>query len=494
MKKKVYTVLIAALTLLVLGCEDFLDRKPLGRYTTETYPTGGLTQFIYGMYSDLRLYGVHAWPYVGVVSIRSDDADKGSTPTDGAQSQAPYDDFTLLPNHGLTLTFYRDNYRAINKCNVVLQQSDSLRSEISEEEYNMARAEARFVRGYLYFNLVRAFGGVPKVDDLITDSDNFNVPRASKEEIYTLIEQDLLYAAGILPPTWGAAFIGRPTRGSAQGLLAKVYLYQQRWAESLQMSQNVIASGFYNLNTPYNVIFTEAGENTSESVFEIQAIRNESYNFGIEYVVGQGIRGTGAMDLGWGFNSPSVQLVNAYESGDPRQDHTILFQGEVTPYGEIVPPLDGVPNVRYNQKVYTNPTYRAAAGSRFGHWMNVRILRYADVLLMAAEAANELNQTSNALDYLEQVRARARGGNASVLPQITETNQALLRDHIRHERRIELAMEHERFFDIVRWGIAETVLHAAGKTNFVVGKHELLPIPQEEIDRSDGVLIQNPGY
>lgn len=173
---------------------------------------------------------------------------------------------------------------------------------------------------------------------------------------------------------------------------------------------------------------------------------------------------------------------------------TILFEGESTIYGEIVPPLPGVPNVRYNQKVYTNPSYRVAANSTFGEWMNVRILRYADVVLMAAEASNELNQTDDALEYLEMIRKRARGGNNAILPEITETDQALLRDLIRHERRIELAMEHERFFDLVRWGIAEDILHAAGKVNFVAGKHELLPIPQSEIDRSDGVLIQNPGY
>ncbi len=484
-----------ALSILIFsGCEDFLDRKPLGRYTTETYPTGGLAQYVYGMYSDLRLYGAHAWPFVGVTSIRSDDAAKGSTPTDGAQAQGVYDEFTLLSNHELTKTFYVDTYAAINKCNVVLQQSDSLRSEISEEDYEISRAEAKFVRGYLYFNLVRGFGGVPKIDALVTDLSSFNSPRASAEEIYAFIESDLLEAEQFLPTFWGDEFAGRPTKSAAQGMLAKVYLYQDRWAESLALSESIINSGLFDLTTPYNVIFTEAGENSKESLFEVQCIVNESYNFGCEYALGQGIRGTGQMDLGWGFNSPSQQLLDAYELNDPRKEATILFQGEVTTYGEIVPGISGVTNARFNQKVYTNPSFRTAANSRFGQWMNVRILRYADIVLMAAEAANELGQTSDALEYLEMVRARARGTNPSVLPEITETDQDLLRDLIRHERRIELAMEHERFFDLVRWGIASEVLQAAGKTNFVAGKHELLPIPQDEIDKSDGVLIQNPGY
>jgi starch-binding outer membrane protein, SusD/RagB family len=254
----------------------------------------------------------------------------------------------------------------------------------------------------------------------------------------------------------------------------------------------VIESNQHELITPYSKIFTEDGENSKESLFEIQNIRNASHNFGGDYARVQGVRGSGSWDFGWGFNSPSMELVNAYEADDPRKDVTILFVGETTPYGEV-PPAD-LPNDRYNQKVYTNPTFRAAANSLQGDWVNIRILRYADVVLLGAEAANELNQNSTALEYLEKVRERARGANAAILPEITETDQAALRDLIRHERRIELAMEHERFFDLVRWGIAEDVLHAAGKTNFVAGKHELMPIPQDEIDKSNGVLNQNFGY
>ncbi len=493
MKRNIYRFSLAFLVILFAGCEDFLDREPLGRYTTETYPGGGVDEYVYGMYSSLRAYGVHAWPFVGVTSIRSDDADKGSTTTDGGTSQGPYDNFTLLPNHGLTQTYYEDNYTAIGTCNLVIKQADSLRSTLTDPEYNLALAEAKFVRGYLYFNLVRAFGGVPKVDRVITDQSEFNIPRATAAEIYALIESDLSEAAQNLPPTWDDAFIGRPTQTAAQGLLAKVYLYHERWAESLSLCQSIMSSGFYDLKTPYGNIFTEAGENSSESLFEIQCHRDQSFNFGCEYVVGQGVRGSGEMDLGWGFNSPSQELIDAYEAGDPRMEATILFAGEVTMYGEVIPTVALTSN-RYNQKVYTNPSYRAAANNRFGGWMNVRILRYADVVLMAAEAASELGQTEEALEYLEMVRERARGGNNAVLPEITETNNNLLRDLIRHERRIELAMEHERFYDLVRWGIAEEVLHAAGKTNFVAGTHELLPIPQSEIDRSAGVLIQNPGY
>jgi hypothetical protein len=494
MKKYFTRALIALMTLTgVAACEDFLDREPLGRYTAENYPSGGLTQFVYGMYSQLRAYGIHAFPFVGIVSITSDDADKGSTPAD-APDQLALDNFTVAPTNGLVKSFYTDHYTGINKANVVLNQADSLLAAgaVTQEDFNSSTAEAKFVRGYLYFNLVRTFGGVPKVDALVTDQGDFNIPRASAEEIYELIISDLQYAEANLPVSWDAAFIGRPKKTSAQGMLAKVYAYQQNWTAALQSAQNVINSGQHDLSTPYSKIFTEEGENSSESLFEIQNIRNESYNFGSDYARVQGVRGSGDWDLGWGFNSPSQELVDAYEPNDPRKDATILFAGETTPYGEV-PPLS-LPNPRYNQKVYTNPSYRTAANDRQGDWVNIRILRYADVVLLAAEAANELGQTDDALAYLEMVRERARGGNAAILPEITERDQAALRDIIRHERRIELAMEHDRFFDLVRWGIAEQVLHDAGKTNFTAGKNELMPIPQDEIDKSNGVLTQNPGY
>ncbi len=487
---------IAIVLLSITGlaaCEDFLDREPLGRYTTDSYPSGGLTQYVYGMYSELRSWGVHGFPFVGIMSITSDDADKGSTPADAAD-QIEFDNFTVVPTNGLLRDFYTGHYTAINKANVVLNEADSLLAAdaVNQEDFNQSTAEARFVRAYLYFNLVRTFGDVPKVDALVTNQGNFNIPRASAQEIYTLIESDLEYAEANLPVSWDIAFIGRPRKTSAQGMLAKVYAYEQKWALSFQSAQSVINSGQHDLSTPYSVIFTEEGENSKESLFEIQNIRNESFNFGSDYARVQGVRGSGEWDFGWGFNSPSMRLVNAYAPNDPRKDATIIFVGETTPYGEV-PPLS-LPNERYNQKVYTNPTFRDAANDRQGDWVNVRILRYADVVLLAAEAANELGQASVALGYLEMVRSRARGTNAAILPQITETNQAALRDLIRNERRIELAMEHERFFDLIRWGIAEQALHAAGKTNFVAGKHNLMPIPQDEIDKSNGVLKQNPGY
>ena len=146
----------------------------------------------------------------------------------------------------------------------------------------------------------------------------------------------------------------------------------------------------------------------------------------------------------------------------------------------------------YNKKAYTDPALRKQF-TNGGFWVNIRLIRYADVVLMAAEASNELGMSSDALNYLEQVRSRARGNNTAILPKVTTTSQTELRDAIRHERRVELGLEPDRFYDLVRWGIAKEVLHAAGKLNYQ-DKHALLPIPQVEIDKSNGVLVQNPNF
>lgn len=489
-----------ALSLIALtGCKkNFLDRSPLGQYTTNDYPypTGGgaYDQFVYTAYAQLRTYQTTVFGFVGAVSIRSDDADKGSTPTD-APDQVAMDNFPVTPTNGLINDLWTGYYAAINSCNVVLQKVSQDSLGTPEAQKVSASAEARFVRGYSYFMLVRMFGNVPIIDSVITVS-GANVPQSDAGTVYAFIESDLQYAASNLPAKWPSQFIGRATSGAANGLLAKVYLTEKKWAQAMTAAEMVIGSGLYDLNTPYNKIFTEDGENSSESLFEIQAYADANHkedSYGCQYANVQGVRGVDWNNLGWGFNVPSAALVAAYETGDPRKDATILYCPSPSPtqYGEVFP---AEPNPMYNKKVYTNPAVRNTVGDQFGFWMNVRILRYADVLLMYAEAANETGNTAEALAKLEMVRARARAGNAAILPPVTTTNQDNLRTAIQHERRIELAMEHDRFFDLVRWGLASDALHAAGKTNYLDSRDRLLPIPQTQIDLAKGILHQNPGY
>ncbi len=509
---KTWPISFATGLILMLGftaCKkNFLDRDPQGSYTYNDYPfpqgSGPYDQFVFGAYASLRQYGFCGSPMIATNSIRSDDADKGSTPADGPSSKQ-FDEFPVLPSNGLVNTFWVDHFNAIANCNLALQKVNNDTVAVNEPFKNQARAEARFIRAFCYFELVRAFGDVPKFDTATTIPKN--VPRTPATDIYTFIETDLQFAANNLPLTYPSSFIGRLTSGAAKGMLAKVYLTRGNWAMAMNMAGQVISSNIYNLNTPYTDIFKEIGENTSESVFEIQAVatstpgQQASSNYGTQYANDQGFRGSGVLDLGFGFNNPNNFLKAAYDTNaagvivDPRYERTFLRLGETTYYGET---MVGAPNSAYNEKVYTNPAVRNKVGNQKGWWMNIRVLRYADVVLMYAEAANELGGVANIADArakVNMVRARARiGAPNGTLPDLTTTDQNALRASIRLERRLELAMELDRFYDLVRWGTAQTVLSASGRPNFNAARDVLLPVPQPQIDISGGVLTQNPNY
>jgi hypothetical protein len=491
------------------GCRKFLDAEKQGEYTSEDYPypqgAGPYDTFIFGAYNFLRDYNVHAAPFIVATSIRSDDADKGSTPTDGGPDVIAMDNFPVQPNNGIANAVWTGYYTLINRCNSALNEIRNNEAIQADEGIkNQAEAEVRFIRAYGYFMLVRLFGRVPLIDRVLEVSQT-NVPQSEPAQIYAFIEADLQFATVNLPANWDPKFIGRATSGAAFGMLSKVYLTQNKWSAAVGAARIVMNSGRYDLSTPYDQIFKESGENSRESVFEVQATasaRTPTAN-GVQYASIQGVRGPGDFNLGWGWNTPGTALEGAYEPGDPRKMRTILYSSTITEtrtsiYGETLPVYPSqVPNPMYNNKVYTNPSFRALYNDRGGWWMNVRILRYADVVLIFAEAANELGGSTNTADAvaaLNSVRARARGSNSAVLPAVQSDDQEEVRQAIRHERRVEFGMEHDRFFDIVRWGIAEQAMHAAGKANFSSSRDNLLPIPQTQIDLSKGVLTQNPGY
>lgn len=476
-----------------VACSDFLDREPLGRLTENDLPEGSYESQVFGLYAGLRGEGVCGLPFLALHSIRSDDADKGSTLTDGSDAEKIFDNFEYTKDFWLLNNYWTEHYKVIQLCNNVI--SDIEAEATIDDATRSNKAEAKFIRAYLYFDMVRSFGEVPKIDFKVTEASQANIPKSSVNDIYALIDSDLQEAAQYLPPSWVSKYIGRLTSGAAKSLQARTYLARNDWNNAYQKAVEVINSGMYNLNTPFATIFREKGENCSESVFEIQAYYDLTQNYGTQHAEVQGVRGSGSWDLGWGWNTPNQLLAEAFETNDPRKDETLLYSGKVnTPYNEEVPPkTPNMPRDYWNKKVYTNPAVRDSVNSTKGQWVNVRIIRYADVVLMAAEAANETGKTTEAIVYLEMVRARARGGNTAILPKVETTDQATLRDAIRHERRVELGMEYGRFFDLVRWGIDINVLPAAGKTNYQV-KHRYMPIPQPEIDKSNGVLIQNPDY
>lgn len=368
-------------------------------------------------------------------------------------------------------------------------------------------AEAKFVRALAYFDLVRAFGEVRKVETPIRNAAQVNsMPKSPVADIYALIDADLSFGEQYLPLNWNTAsgtskYPGRITSGAAKTLHAKALLYRQQWAEAYGLLQSVINSGQYSLESNYSRIFQTAGENGPESIFEIQAYKGpggkpDYYTF---FATSQGVRGSDASgwNMGWGWNAPAQNLVDAYEADDPRKPRTILFSGQSDDpahggYGRTLPEYPAVvPRPYWNKKVYADPAEQAATNDLHGNGAyNQRILRYADVILMAAECSNELGQGSQAETYLEMIRARAREGKAGVLPKVIFQDQAQMRAAIKFERRIEFAMEGERFFDLVRWGDAQTVLGSLGYQP----RNKYLPLPQPVIDQSNGALKQNPDY
>lgn len=477
---------LAAALFVASGCgDDFLDVAPQGEQPSEQFwvSADDATRAVNAMYANLRAWPQVAFAAIAIESLGSDNAAKGSTASDAAFLNN-FDNYTATATEGQILDFWTGQYQSINLANQVLDNIPDIEMDPTLKERYLA--EAKFVRAYNYFRLNRAFGGVPLRLNVATNPDEYNIPRSSVEEVWAAIEQDLTDAALVLPVSYSGADIGRATRGAALALHAKVAMYQGKWDQVLQLTDQVMGLG-YSLFPDYQALFRVENENNVESIFEIQAavIPGNPEASNSQYSQVQGVRG--AVGGGWGFNVPTDDLVAAFEPGDPRQDATILFRGETTPAGDVIPTT--ADNPMYNQKSYV-PFSLHVPGYNEGAEQNIRVLRYADVLLMNAEANNELGNTAAALAALEEVRARARGGNPDILPEVTTTDQAELRQAIWHERRVELAMEFDRYFDVIRQGRGAEVFGPLGWEEH----NKVWPIPQTEIDLSAGLLIQNEGY
>ena len=502
-KNILWVLLLAPVFMMFSGCKKFLDRKPLSA-TLDDLNQGGLEGQVFALYGGIRNpdiagEGFGGIPWLALHNFRSDDSEKGSDPADGADWGVIHDQFQYQKDHWSATIYWDQHYTLIGLANTALQVADSLNLNAPADQVN--RAEARFFRAFAYFDLVRTYGEVPLINFRIYSPNDSKKPKATVPQIYAQIDQDLQFAIANLPNDWNNAsgasrFPGRLTRWAAMALSAKTMLYRQNWAGALGLLKQIISSNEYSLYSDYFKLFTTEGENSNESIFEIQAYigPNNTNRLPSRWGLTQGVRGAGEWDLGWGWNTPTQTLVDAYETGDPRKNATILYSGQPDGvYGRVLPPFPTIPRLYWNKKVYPEPAVQASTGARQAEWVNQRVIRYADVLLMAAEAANELGGAQNQADavtWVNMVRARARGSNAAVLPNITFTTQAALRTAIKHERRIELALEGERFFDLVRWGDAITVLGPLGYQN----KHRYYPIPQAAIDFSAPILVQNPEW
>lgn len=490
--------IILTIALLFLGAtacqKDFLDRKPLGDATYDTFFENAdqATAAVNAVYNQFRQWDCIAFPWIALTDIISDDADKGSTPTD-ALYILEIDNFTFNATNSSFSGVWRGYYNAIARANLAIQRLPDVDMDATLKARLIG--ECKFLRAYSYLLLVQWFGDLPIITEPLGGDEYYSQERRPVPEVYDQIERDMLDAINTLPEKskYASKDLGRVTKGAARGILAKLYMVKKDFVSAEKYLMDIIDSKEYSLLPRYSDNFLRVGENGAESVFEINAAALPPTN-GVTgpgatpYNMIQGVRGI--PNLGWGFNRPSDNLVSSYEVGDPRREATVIYVGEVLPDGTTqVQDNPEIVNERYNQKAWV-PAHQGLQDNGPG---NIRLLRYADILLLAAEALNENGKPTDALMYLNQVRKRARGTNNFILPDITVTDQVQLREKIYKERRSELAMEQHRWFDLLRWGRAEQVMQAAGK-DFISGKHELLPIPQTEIDLTSGKIRQNPGY
>jgi starch-binding outer membrane protein, SusD/RagB family len=481
--------LIATLALpSIYSCSDadFLDRKPLGVAAEGDLAAGGFEEKAFGLYGKIRTQeGIADWYRYWFQSIRSDDAAKGSSPTDAATLGNVMDNFNYSANE--FAANWDGHYSLIFACNDLVAAVEE--SGATDQGSIVNAAEAKAIRAFAYFDLRRDYGRVPIIlNKIVKPSDGIKPKAESVAEVDAQIISDLEFAAKYLPLSW-PAYPGRATKGFANSLLAKLYLYQGDWKKALAKSEEVIKSGQYNLMSSYETLFTKAGNNSSETIFEVQFLIVGTTYYTNNYFESQGVRGSGTWDLGWGFNVPTTNLIGAYETNDPRKAATILYSGQSDGLGNILPAFPPLDQKYWNKKAYTLPEERKNFGVNKNYWENVKIMRYADVLLIAAEAANEDGNSGLAASYLEEVRKRAREANNSILPK-RSGGQSAMRDFIKQERRIEFALEGERFYDLVRWGDAASVLGGNGYQ----AKNQYYPIPQTAIDQSGGILKQNPNY
>jgi len=405
--------LVLAGTVLLSGCDSFLEKDPKGELTSANFfqSRENAVQATNATYNMLRNFNVHVFSWLGMTDIISDDATKGSTPSDAS--------FLLELNN---LTFDSGNvafegtwsgyYQGIFRANTAIQNIPGV--DMDPETRRRLVGENRFLRAYFYFFLVRAYGDVPKITVPLRPSEFDEQARAPRDSIYALIERDLQFATEALQVRSEVpeSETGRVTQGSAHGLLAKVHLFQDEFEQALQHAEEVIQSDEYSLPGDYFTIFRPEGEFNTGSLFEVANAALEMGGGSSQYAQVQGVRGSA--NNGWGFNQPSPDLESSYEPGDPRQQATILYPWETLPdeSGAIVQINPNISNQRYNEKVQASVNSPGGAGN---NTVNIRRLRLADVMLIAAEAAARTGDEATARQYLNRVRERARNGRSVTL-------------------------------------------------------------------------------
>lgn len=499
MKTIKHTVIILTV-MLVSSCSKFLDKAPLDSVNTSNFwlTEDDAISAINGAYQPLqwpKLYNLRMW----TTDIWGGNSIVGAGGgTDGIETQ-DIANFVTSTDNAAALDIWRGPAPGILRANLILQNVPGM--SIKEELKNRILGEARFLRASYYFILVRLFGDVPLITTPQTPADNLRPSRSSKTEIYNLIIDDFTEAINLLPArsSYSGKDIGRASKGAAAGMLAKVYLTLGQYEKTLALCEQVASLG-YTLNANYSDNFSPLTKNSPESIFEVQYQGKTSYSFWDNENQASwvstftGPRNSDFVGGGYGWNQPTQEFVNAYELGDNRKDQTILYPGCPDFDGKAY--LSSYSTTGFNLRKFLVP--KTISPDYDTNPADFPVLRYADVLLMQAEALNELGRTAEAQAASTSInqggplnRVRRRAG----LDDVQGLSQAALREKILHERRMELAFEGHWWFDLIRINNGQyglDFLHSIGKTN-ATSKHLLLPIPQKEIEANPN-LSQNTGY
>ena len=537
--KNLSVLCILCSVLSLTGCKDYLTEIEPGTTLLSDYftSTAAAQENLVGCYVPLM------WEYNAtycsewfIGDIASDDALKGGGSTTDMADAYDFENWRTESNSTLLHDFYIAQFQGIARCNLSIKYITNMPvgidADFTQSMKNRLLGEAYYLRAYYYFRLLRVFAGVPLVTKVVDNTDDWHMPRASVATIYDQILADLEMANKYLwvKSAYLPADAGRATKGAAQAMLMKVNLFMgspywqsynpsklaaQCFADAKAWGDSIIASGEYDLCPKYEDNFTIEGENGIESVFEIQYAEVSWGDYTWDYDWKGFGRTAGSFTQiltrsrsskiggGWGFNHPTQNLYDEFEPGDVRRDVAILNPEDSLIETPAVEYYLGNKLLNNKYAMYRDSTYE---GAGFGQWgihasrgpLNNRQIRFADVLLMHAEACLGTGDAGTAKNDIDRVRARVG------LAGVPVADDAALR----HERRCELAMEGHRWFDLVRWeGVdgnglkahmdaykaTETADAQSHMREFISGKHEIFPIPYEErILNPD--MTQNPGY
>jgi hypothetical protein len=456
------------------GCKKFLDKKLLGAYTPDNFFTSEANAqlAVNAAYAPLSFTSGASNAIWVLGDVASDDAIKGGNPGDQADFEA-IDQFNILTTNSAVEAVWRQYYDGVFRCNVVLDGLGAGNTAVPDAAKKPLIAQARFLRAYYYFILAVCYGDIP-LHLKVESPEELQSPAVSQDSIFRQVEQDCLAAAPDLPDATHGADLGRASKWAALSLLAKTYLFHSSLANHYQLAaqyaQQVVDSKQYALTTNYWDNFSAATKDNTEAIFTVNHITGAQPIQGNELNAWFSPRAL----TGYGFFYPTQDLVDNFETGDPRLDYTVGRQGH--PYFD----RDFDPSwstTGYITKKMVQPLSEVPIGRKNDGSVNYEAIRYADVLLILAEALNETGNSTGALAPLDSVRNRVS------LPAVTTTDQGQLRDAIRKERRSELAMEFHRFFDVIRYGSAyATSALSKGAPNFNYEKNKWFPIPQSERD------------